>query len=98
MTDGNDSIRAGSEECDDGNTHSGDGCELNTVSHGWHCTEDGSGLSNCETRCGDGLVGGIEECDDSNTEGSDGCDDSCVVEAGWDCSSGTCHEIHGDGL
>jgi len=51
------------EECDDGNTVSGDGCDAS-------CRRE---------FCGDGIVqGGLgEECDDGNTSSGDGCDAQC---------------------
>jgi cysteine-rich repeat protein len=61
------------EECDDGNTVSGDGC---------------SGISCLPEVCGDGTTnpdpapGPAEECDDGNTAGGDGCDANCQLECG----------------
>jgi cysteine-rich repeat protein len=52
------------EECDDGNTTSGDGCDLN-------CTT---------SRCGNGIVAGAESCEDGNTTSGDGCSAACGVE------------------
>lgn len=59
------------EQCDDGNTVSGDGC---------------SGV-NCqiETGCGDGVSVSPDECDDHNTVDGDGCSSTCTVEAGYSC-------------
>lgn len=55
------------EECDDGNTESGDGCSS-------ACARE---------VCGDGVqqppLG--EECDDGNAESGDGCSNACVREA-----------------
>lgn len=50
------------EECDDHNTVSGDGCDLN-------CTT---------TRCGNGLVTAGESCDDGNSVLLDGCENDCT--------------------
>jgi cysteine-rich repeat protein len=55
----------GGEQCDDGNTASGDGCSAG-------CQDEGE--------CGDGVRNTGEECDDANTAGGDGCDDLCRVE------------------
>jgi cysteine-rich repeat protein len=61
------------EECDDGNTVSGDGC---------------SHPSCLPEVCGDGTLnpdpapGPEEECDDGNTVGDDGCDATCNLECG----------------
>jgi cysteine-rich repeat protein len=59
-------IVEGSEECDDGNTSSGDGCADD-------CTVE---------FCGDGVLqaGLGEDCDDGNTRNGDGCSSSCMVE------------------
>jgi cysteine-rich repeat protein len=55
----------GIEDCDDGNTMSGDGC---------------SDICEIETTCGDGAVEGDEECDDGNLADGDGCSSACTVE------------------
>ncbi len=54
------------EQCDDGNTVSGDGCNANCL---WEY-------------CGDGIVNddGAEECDDGNTVSGDGCSATCHYE------------------
>ncbi len=52
------------EDCDDGDTIDGDGCDSN-------CTV---------TACGNGIVTGAEQCDDGNTVDGDGCDVNCVIE------------------
>ncbi len=52
------------EECDDGNTTPGDGCDE-------HCLLE---------QCGDGIVGSIEQCDDGNTNDDDGCSKTCRWE------------------
>jgi cysteine-rich repeat protein len=57
-------VLEGIEECDDGNTMSGDGCDAN-------CTR---------TRCGNGIVTAGEQCDDGNTIPGDGCSALCRVE------------------
>ncbi len=71
------------EQCDDGNTQNGDGCNANCV------TEGGT--------CGNGFIQAGEECDDGNTQNGDGCSSTCQVEppAGWTCTAsfyldGTC--------
>lgn len=48
--------------------------------------------------CGNGEVDAdsSEQCDDGNQVAGDGCE-FCIVEDGWDCSSGTCDGICGDG-
>src|SRR5262249_51750606 len=56
----------GAEECDDGNTTDGDGCDSN-------CTL---------TACGDGVVTGAEACDDGNPYPGDGCESDCTESPG----------------
>ncbi|MFM2153837.1 MAG: hypothetical protein RL199_2272, partial [Pseudomonadota bacterium] len=56
-------VRAGVEECDDGNRTDGDGCTNACFA----------------ARCGDGLVGAGEECDDGNVVEGDGCTNACRV-------------------
>ena len=77
------------EQCDDGDTTSGDGCSSN-------CEIEGA--------CGDGTVGAGEECDDGNTTPGDGCDATCqletvcgngVVEGAEQCDDG--NTTNGDG-
>src|SRR5881628_2080041 len=53
------------EQCDDGNTVSGDGC---------------SAACQREPRCGDGVVDPGEQCDDGNTVSGDGCSAACRLE------------------
>ena len=60
-----DGIVDGDEECDDGNTEDGDGCDSSCM---W------------ESECGNGDVEGDEECDDGNTDNGDGCDENCMEE------------------
>ncbi len=75
------------EECDDGNTVDGDGCDAN-------CTT---------TRCGNNVHTAGEECDDGNQSSGDGCDANCrvtgcgsgVVSSGEECDDG--NQTDGDG-
>jgi len=85
-----------SEQCDDGNTVSGDGCSATcrleacgngVVDFGETCddgnTVSGDGCSaTCqrEPRCGDGVVDPGETCDDGNTVPGDGCSSTCQRE------------------
>jgi len=64
---GNGTLEAG-EQCDDGDTVSGDGCSAN-------CEEED------EDECGDGDLGDNEECDDGNTLNGDGCSSDCEEES-----------------
>lgn len=70
---GNGFIEQG-EECDDGNTVSGDNCDS-------QCRRAPC-APNCGTaaRCGDGLIQEGEICDDGNTQSGDGCDAQCRSE------------------
>ena len=63
---GNGVLEAG-EECDDGNTTAGDGCD------------DLCALE--PSTCGDGFIAPDEQCDDANMVAGDGCD-NCVLECG----------------
>src|SRR5262245_35306528 len=57
-------INQGTEECDDGNLVSGDGCDSN-------CTP---------TACGNGITTQGEQCDDHNTVDGDGCSATCQLQ------------------
>ncbi len=84
-----DSFRTYPEECDDGNTVSGDGCSADCkVEIGYSCTGGSyknSAADVCTAYttsvCGDGIVSGTEECDDMNTANGDGCSSTCRLEA-----------------
>jgi cysteine-rich repeat protein len=87
---GNGTIDPG-EQCDDGNTTNGDGCDAN-------CTLTG---------CGNAVGSAGEECDDGNRVSGDGCDADCtrtrcgngIVTATWPnietCDDG--NTVDGDG-
>ncbi len=68
LTSCGDGIVDGMEECDDGNTMSGDGCDENCE------------IEIPPDNCGDGNVDPGEECDDGNNINGDGCDEDCNVE------------------
>lgn len=74
------------EQCDDGNTTSGDGC---------------SEQCEIETYCGDGIVqqpnmlGLNEECDDGNSTNGDGCSATCSIESY--CGDGIVQSPNDDG-
>ena len=59
-------IQEQGEQCDDGNTTNGDGCQAN-------CTPSP------QAQCGNGRVEGTETCDDGNTANGDGCPASCTL-------------------
>ena len=78
-----------SEECDDSNTQSGDGCsKACRIETGYHCTtmtDDGKTFSVCtKGRCNDGYLDVGEECDDGNAMPNDGCSPSCKREYMFD--------------
>jgi fibro-slime domain-containing protein len=79
--------KEGSEQCDDGNPLTGDGCSpfcrLEPV-----CPGTGGA---CTTACGDGLLLPVDkaagqECDDGNTVSGDGCSSTCKKEKGFVCT------------
>ncbi|MBN2804574.1 MAG: DUF4215 domain-containing protein [Deltaproteobacteria bacterium] len=80
---------ADDEECDDGNTKSGDGCSANClfVAEGWSCNPPGYPCHQV-AKCGDGNVVFPELCDDGNLDKGDGCSDLCKVEIGYKCDAG----------
>ncbi|MCA9529032.1 MAG: DUF4215 domain-containing protein [Myxococcales bacterium] len=93
-----DGVHDTGEQCDDGNTTSGDGCSGTCqVEPGYECSGE---PSVCGPRCGDGLVLSPETCDDFNTVAGDGCSSTCQVEPGYECSGApsTCHAVCGDGI
>jgi cysteine-rich repeat protein len=57
------------EQCDDGNTVSGDGCSSECQ------LETGRALV-----CGDGILTANEQCDDRNVRNGDGCSAGCLTE------------------
>jgi fibro-slime domain-containing protein len=80
-------VKEGSEQCDDGNLVTGDGCSpscrLEPV-----CPPAGGA---CTTPCGDGLLLPVDkangqECDDGNTLDGDGCSSTCKKEPGFVCT------------
>lgn len=93
---GNGTLETG-EQCDDGNTISGDGCSA---------TCDIEHEAPEEQVCGNGTLEEGEECDDGNTISGDGCDAVCMLEDESVCGNGTLEEpeecddgnlINGDG-
>jgi cysteine-rich repeat protein len=101
-----DGRRLGSEECDDGNVGSMDGCSLSCfVECGFDCSgvSPTTGVSVCAPSCGDGVWSYyLEGCDDGNTMNGDGCSSTCTVEDGWVTTGSFCgpsgsHAVCGDG-
>ena len=97
---GNGGKPEGSEQCDDGNTRSYDGCSATCqVEPDCHDNVDSKGNAiqdgTCVAVCGDGLLfnfdadgnGTVDEaCDDGNTISGDGCSSMCTVEKGYACT------------
>jgi fibro-slime domain-containing protein len=75
-----------SEQCDDGNTESGDGCSrICQIENNYECPEQGKPCINL-AKCGNGILTSDETCDDGNTQSDDGCSDDCkTLEPGWQC-------------
>lgn len=95
-----DGIISRGEECDDGNTRDGDGCDSqcrieacgnNRIDHGETCDDgnqvDGDGCSSkcLSEACGNGRLDKGEACDDGNNVAGDGCDPKCFLEV---CGNG----------
>jgi cysteine-rich repeat protein len=86
------------EQCDDGNTISGDGCDPDCkIEAGYTCAGQ---PSVCTSTCGDGVVAGDEQCDDGNTKPGDGCSAICTIEPGYTCTGApsVCTATCGDGI
>ena len=60
------------EQCDDGNTLSGDGCSST-------CQLESTFVAGINI-CGDGIALAPEQCDDGNRNNFDGCDRFCTLE------------------
>jgi fibro-slime domain-containing protein len=79
-----DGILQSPEQCDDGNTISGDGCSSTCmVETGYVCHVP---AKPCVPDCGDGIITGSEQCDDGNKVSGDGCSSTCLVEPGATCT------------
>ena len=74
------------EQCDDGNTVNGDGCNaLCQIEANWTCPIPGQPCVNLAV-CGNGILTSNEACDDGNTVSGDGCSGDCqTIEPGWEC-------------
>jgi cysteine-rich repeat protein len=90
-----DGVKAGNEQCDDGNILNNDGCsstcKLEACGDGIKQTneqcDDGNNVNtdachnNCTLNiCGDGVLNsGVEACDDGNNVNGDGCEANCTL-------------------
>jgi len=101
------------EECDDGNTLNGDGCEADCtlprcgnaiVDAGEEC-DDGNDLDGdrCEAdctsaRCGNAIRDAGESCDDGNVANGDGCDSGCGATAALRIKASNARSDHQFGM
>jgi cysteine-rich repeat protein len=67
-------MREAGEQCDDGNTVSGDGCSA-------FCQNEETIVASVST-CGNGLIEAGEQCDDANEDDNDTCSSSCTITEG----------------
>lgn len=83
---GDGKINLAGEECDDGNSISGDGCSgICKVEPHSTCPTPGMPCVS-DIVCGDGRLDPGEACDDGNTVADDGCAAKCnLVEKGFSC-------------
>ncbi|MBK8253302.1 MAG: DUF4215 domain-containing protein [Polyangiaceae bacterium] len=92
------------EGCDDGDSDSENGCNLNcAISPGWACVNELGKKSVCQKTCGDADMDPGEKCDDGNLAEDDGCSPSCTVEIGYKCDDSKppaeqCYLACGDGI
>ncbi len=78
-----DGIVGDSEECDDNNLDTEDGCDDQCkIETGYECVGEPSA---CSPICGDSLLTAPETCDDGNGAANDGCSDACLIEDGFVC-------------
>jgi cysteine-rich repeat protein len=103
---GNGELEPG-EECDDGDTVSGNGCSADClleicgnerVDSGEQCDDGNTVLLDgcdaaCLFECGNGVVAGDEQCDDGNRVGGDLCDENCIDEI---CGNGVLQAAAGE--
>lgn len=68
----------GSEQCDDGNNVSGDGCNATCQSEGVPVPTPDDNLPPGTQVCGNGKVEGTEQCDDGNDDNFDVCSNLCL--------------------
>ena len=81
---GNSLVEA-TENCDDGNAKSADGCSSACqIESGYTCPSPGS-LCHLIQYCSDGTLNGTEQCDDGNLKPGDCCDGNCHLEPNCAC-------------
>ena len=71
------------EECDDGNQFSSDGCNFNCkIEDRYDCAIDvNPTVCWMNTVCGNSIIEPGEVCDDANTHNGDGCNDTCTFQS-----------------
>ena len=85
-----DRLQHASEECDDWNDESGDGCSSTcTIETGYTCPFEEA----CIPNCGDGDIDAGEQCDDGGNSDNDGCSKTCQIEDGYTCPGNVCSLI-----
>ncbi len=78
-------INQESEECDDGNTLPGDGCNgICRVEPNWVCPKPGEKCT-LLIICGNGKIEPGEVCDDGNNIDDDGCNNKCEQSPNYIC-------------
>ncbi len=91
-----DKKKNGYEQCDDGNSKSGDGCSSSCLLEpGYVCVALGTPCK--KAICGQNGKEADEGCDDGNTIYGDGCSGQCQNEPTFD-SNGTADLVCGDGI
>ena len=77
------------EDCDDGNTIAGDGCNgACKIEPNYVCPTPGK-LCALSFKCGDGVLNPGEACDEGSYQGSPGCSSDCSVQdPGYRCDPG----------
>jgi fibro-slime domain-containing protein len=96
-----DGIVERSEQCDDGNSASGDGCSrICQIEANWECPAEGKPCIYVGN-CGSGRLTSNKVCDDGNAASGDGCSSDCkTVETGYICRvpGKPCSTRCGDGI
>jgi fibro-slime domain-containing protein len=91
----------GTEQCDDGNGDSNDGCSrFCQIENNFDCPTPGRPCINM-AKCGNGKLTSDETCDDGNADSGDGCSADCqTIEPGWQCRvpGKPCTPMCGDGV
>ena len=86
---GDGKVNQASEQCDDGNTLAGDGCNgACQIEPNYSCPPTG-GACTVSFKCGDGIVNPGEACDQGQYQGSPGCSSDCKTQdPGYKCIAG----------